>query len=602
MGGLKSQVNVYIDLLSALMLDNPFPKSAQTSISRDVSTIRLRVAAEGLNFLTKELPKIGKALDLGLETGEFPQVEGFRSRPGSVYPQFLESCTSRVFAPDGTICPEPDVEAIRFIRQVCFMFYKLEQPYSDIVVDSFLSNFVATDEDLPTCDRDFDESQELLSRAGNLITMVFTGFNPKSIVPRHGPGAVATGERLEEKWEFSRLYNRIHQVYPYYEYFIAGGATEIADRLTWYQSLERLDSGCAKVVLVPKDSRGPRLISCEPLEYQWIQQGLGRSIMSHLETNYLTRGQVNFTYQSINQLHALQSSRTKEYATIDLKDASDRVSLSLVRSLFRNLPDVLRALEATRSTHTLLPDGRRLELKKFAPMGSALCFPIEAVCFWALCVAGISLRRRIDFREVTSKVFVYGDDIIVPSSFALDAMAALESVHLAVNRSKSYYRGHFRESCGIDAFNGTVVTPLRVRKPFTHQNSDGTCFAAWTALANSLMLNGYGAASAYVFGLVEDVYGKLPYGTSNSSFPCRLVTDPATAEELNKQFLRWRVNGDYQRIEFEVRFLKNRRRKSDLDGWQRLLRDLTMPFDETSDPSVVVVPRTTQIKRGWSPV
>jgi hypothetical protein len=168
-----------------------------------------------------------------------------------------------------------------------------------------------------------------------------------------------------------------------------GGGKEIIDRVQWYRGLERLPAGTAKVVLVPKDSRGPRLISAEPLEYQWIQQGVGRSIVAHLEAHHLTKGRVNFTHQEVNRRLAQESSATLELATLDLKDASDRVSLELVRRVFKNTPELVRALEAIRTDATLLPDGRVQSLKKFAPMGSAVCFPVEAFVFWAILTASI---------------------------------------------------------------------------------------------------------------------------------------------------------------------------------------------------------------------
>jgi hypothetical protein len=68
----------------------------------------------------------------------------------------------------------------------------------------------------------------------------------------------------------------------------------------------------ARVCLVPKDSRGPRIISCEPAELMFIQQGIMRKLYSHLETHHLTAGQINFTDQSINRNLALLASNAKE--------------------------------------------------------------------------------------------------------------------------------------------------------------------------------------------------------------------------------------------------------------------------------------------------
>jgi len=59
-------------------------------------------------------------------------------------------------------------------------------------------------------------------------------------------------------------------------------------------------------------------------------------------------------------------------------------------------------------------------------MGSATTFPIEAFCFWAIAASCIAEKRGMDLREATALVYVYGDDIIVPTDLAEDVMAALE--------------------------------------------------------------------------------------------------------------------------------------------------------------------------------
>lgn len=374
------------------------------------------------------------------------------------------------------------------------------------------------------------------------------------------------------------------------------------DRLDWYKNLQRLKTGVAKVVLVPKDSRGPRLISCEPLEYQWIQQGLGRKLFDYLERiNPLTRKRVNFTHQDINQKLAQDSSRSLKFATLDLSDASDRVSLSLVRRVFIDLPELLGHLEACRTTATTLPDGRVLDLNKFAPMGSALCFPVEAYIFWVLIVAARVWETREPLKRVGESTFVYGDDIIVPTDKAPQCIQILESVGLRVNRDKSCITGSFRESCGVDAFKGVNVTPARLRTLWTGRSTDGSAYASYAAMANELGFRGYKIASTFLWNRIEQTYGRIPYGTVNSGFPCKVVQSPMLAISLNRKLLRWRLNRRLQRIEFLVKFLKPRKIASELDDWPRLLRD-TVSEVSLQDPSVVVVPRSTQIKRGWAAV
>jgi hypothetical protein len=494
---------------------------------------------------------------------------------------------------------EPDVDAVKHLRQVLFFAYKLELPYSVEQEAKVVADFVATEQQLELGADAY--SVNLRSKMRKLTKDIFHGFQPRDIVPRHGPGAVATGEKLEEKWVFQRLYDAIHQVFPYYDYFVVGGANELVDRKNWYMSLERLKTGVAKVVLVPKDSRGPRLISCEPLEYQWIQQGLGRKLMNFFEHHPMTKGQINFSNQGINRQLALDGSIHQEWATIDLKEASDRVSLELVRDVFHDVPDLLRCLEACRTTATKLPSGEVIELKKYAPMGSALCFPVEAYIFWCTMVVAMSLKLRLPLKSVGERIFVYGDDIIVPVDWAPQCMLALERMALRVNRDKSCITGFFRESCGMDAYKGTPVTPTRLRKLWSASRNDGVALASYTAIANELSSKGYETTASLIWKKIESVYGFIPYGTSRSSFPCYEVDDPAVAEEMNFQCgVRTRFSDRYQRFEFFVKKIVSRKLETSLDGWTRFLRNVTLGGGD--EPGVVVVPRSTKIKSGWSPV
>jgi len=549
--------------------------------------------------LTKTLPKLGKAFDQALVSGRLNIPVGFkRSHSNASIPAFLQDYFSLVFDVNGFLLGVVPVPVVKHIRQVLYFAYKLELPYSESENQRVIDGFVQTDAELELQDNPL--ANEIIHLAKIITGKVFNGFDHKDIQPRHGPGAVATGERTDTKWKFSRLYNSIHQVYPYYDYYVVGGARELTDRLDWYRSLQRLEGGCAKVVLVPKDSRGPRLISCEPLEYQWIQQGLGRKMAAFLEGDSpYTKRHVNFTRQDINGNIAKTSSASQRYATLDLKDASDRVSLELVRRLFERLPKLARALEACRSTETKLPDGRVITLKKYAPMGSALCFPVEAYVFWVVIVSAVIHGKNLPLEKVGKRVFVYGDDIVVPTEWASLSIHALESVGLKVNLDKSCITGNFRESCGVDAFMGEIVTPIRLKKPWTGRKSDGTALHSYAAVANSLAPE-YKSVSDLLWIELEKVYGVIPYGTSRSSFPCKIVQTPALAEFLNRNRFRRRWNSNYQQIEFRVLRPSNRSLITKLDGWLRLLRDQVSP--PIDDPSRIVLPRSMCIKRGWARV
>jgi len=325
----------------------------------------------------------------------------------------------------------------------------------------------------------------VLLEARRLLRRVLVGEDPRELTPAHGSGVSACGTPVFERYGKPRYIKAIDDIWSYSDYFVSG-TSQLADvmpgrmespgvpaRHVWLDDLEEY-TPCAKVLLVPKDARGPRMISCEPRECMWIQQGTMRKLVTCAEAHTLTRGLVNFTNQVINRQLAYVGSINQQTASLDLSDASDRITVSLIKFIWpKNWVD---ALMACRSGSTELPDGTVLELTKSAPMGSANCFPVMALTIWALltaaanpCEVSKALRTAGNCQRTgrtfrwSSPVRVYGDDIIVDSVFAEHAMLVLESVGLKVNRNKSFVRGSFRESCGGEFLNGRDITPVRLR-------------------------------------------------------------------------------------------------------------------------------------------
>jgi hypothetical protein len=595
-GCVKSQTEVILGLFREIFSDLAvsYP-SLRKSFERDFLTLESRTRAEGLQFCTKTLPKLGKAFDAALAGAPFVVPREFKHSHGNqAIPAFLQGMFNGCFRSDGSLVPDLRQDSVSAIRQICYLVYKLELPFRPAEERAALDSFVATDSEFSNFECRADRRYVVL--VAQALRKVLRGFNPKDILPRHGPGAVATGERLEEKWNFSRKYSCIHRIFPYYEYFVVGGPREIIDRLAWYRGLEPHDEGQARVVLVPKDSRGPRIISCEPLEFQYVQQGISRSLVRLIESHRLTKGHVNFTDQTVNQQLALKGSLGAGWATLDLKDASDRVSTKVVEMVF---PDhVLPAFMASRSSSTLLPDGRVVRLNKFAPMGSALCFPVEALLFWAICTAAVRVNSRLSLEEASALVYVYGDDIIVPEAYADVVVHALQLFGLAVNVGKCCTGGVFRESCGMDACKGADVTPLKIRTPWIGEPCNGSTLMSYAEYANALILRGYRKAGEYLFGLVERVWGRLPYGTVRCGYPHRLARSAWEALFLNiKAGIRMRFREATHRVEVYAWGPRAVKRASLLDGWPRLLRNLVATAGE--DPLKVVVPRATQNIRRW---
>jgi hypothetical protein len=532
----------------------------------DIATLRSRVQAEGLPFLTVTLPKLGKALDKALSQGTPFDAEGWETRPNSKIPKFLGFLFEHVFADDGVERTELSFNqyAVGYLRQILYFVYKLEVQFTEEQELETLKSFKDTDSGLPChipCDN-------VIVHARNLITSVFGSFDPLDIVPRHGAGAVATGEKNHEKHRFKRFYSAINDVYPYTEYMVFS-LDQLAMEPEYLESMEFHVTGTAKVVLVPKDSRGPRVISCEPLEYQWMQGGLGSAIMRHLEFNGYTSGRVNFRSQKVNRELALQASKGAHWVTLDMKDASDRVSLALVEVLFQDVPQLLKCLKALRTTATQLPSGEIVQLKKFAPMGSSLCFPIESIVFFALGVgvlmdkqmregrvrpcaakhAAMQYRNRL--LATTRRLRVYGDDIISRLEDYEALLQYFPSVGLRFNPDKCCTHGSFRESCGMDAYKGTCVTPLRMKRVWNiSRNNNSETLISTVCLSNNLYMKGYSRTADYIESAINDNSNgiRVPY------------IAPPMDSRLYKQ---WSIRLTFPMGEFVTdRFL------SDKDDWE----------------------------------
>jgi len=556
-----------------------------------------RLASEGIGFLTKTLPRLGKAFEKAL-TGSIHlnAIElRFEALPNSQLPKLFGELFSRIFYPNGSLLPEPCVLSVRVLRQVLFVYYKYELPYTDEQEQQVVSKFERTEDDLTTVESTLDNIQRILlstpSRirfrdtrvtaqkangqvevarlARRLLQIVFRKFDPKDIYPRHGPGVVATKQLPWDKYRWTNISGRIAEQYPIDAYFYASlGA--VCDSVQTIRSLGDR-SLPARVILVPKDSRGPRLISCEPVDFQWVQQGLGRAIVELVEHHRLTRDCVFFTDQTPNRIGALYGSETGKYATLDLNEASDRVSVGLVRLLFP--AHICEYLEACRSSSTVLPNGKDLSLKKFAPMGSCLCFPIMALTIWAI------LTAAAPDAYTRERIHVYGDDVIVPTAFAADAMEHLESFGLKINRDKSCISGLYRESCGMDAFKGKDVTPVRLRTVWSSTRSPDA-YVSWVAYANAFYSKGYYNVYDCIVEHLHLLYGAIPTKDMNLSCPSLIAVS-----EHNRP-IRSRPNAKLQKLQYLVWDVKSTAVTKILDGWSMLLRF----FAEKGRPTKFVDP------------
>jgi hypothetical protein len=206
---------------------------------------------------------------------------------------------------------------------------------------------------------------------------------------------------------------------------------------------------------VPKDSTKDRGIAVEPSINLFYQLGYG-SVLK----NRLSRAGLDLLKaQQIHRQVAYESSIRGHFATLDLSNASDTVCSNLVKLL---LPRRwFEALNMLRSPRTLI-DGKWVLLEKFSSMGNGFTFELETLLFLALSITAV--RQHNSLAVVGEDVYVFGDDIIVPTESVQSVMSVLRFFGQSINKTKSFVEGPFRESCGGDYFEGMDVRPYFLKE------------------------------------------------------------------------------------------------------------------------------------------
>jgi len=311
-----------------------------------------------------------------------------------------------------------------------------------------------------------------------------------SIVPKHGPGKTADKVVGNNKFIVKTWTRRLEEnFFPSADFIIPNYG--FSDDLLDVTYLEPGDEPPVSVVCVPKTLKTPRIIAMEPAHMQYAQQALMELLVSKLEASKVLGRMIGFLDQTPNQELARIGSKTGNYATLDLSEASDRVSLRLVTHLLLNVPVLSRAVMSCRSKAASVPGFGVLPLAKFASMGSALCFPIEAMVFLAIVFVGIQkeLKRPLvskDLKMFHGNVRIFGDDIVIPSIYVPSVIESLETFGLKVNTTKSFWTGKFRESCGGEFYDGTSVKPVRLTMLPPNHRQQASEFVAFASQRNQL--------------------------------------------------------------------------------------------------------------------
>lgn len=504
------------------------------------SYIMKRIRNEGVHVVTVLLPSFSKHVVMCIEKGEWSDftssIVKYRGLP-VIFRGFLLKLFS--YSPKVNkylVRPNVDPVSILVIRQACEYFYKLSLDFTDEQLETAEQKFIEND-DAVFADGDYDVSFVESMRSN------FETYYPRAskityddIIGHARPGSGTFSG-------YSDFWSKFHgDQYQWYErnYLPASVPLE-AKNLAWAfrfnsrapkASVLNEDPNFSEVLFVPKDSRGPRVICREPYSKLIFQLGFFDLFTDCLEKD--TQHRINFASQEINRRLAHQSSIDRSYATLDLSDASDMVSYHIVRRLFRFVP--FNKILRFRSALARLPSGKYRKLRKLAGMGSGFTFPTMALVIHLAICTQISRRFNVDYRFASSKVYVYGDDIIVPKGWYAEAVKALTLVGLKVNLNKSFTNSFFRESCGGDYFYGNDVTPVRCKLTGTSLhvnklelsffNEDPRCthtsskevraILALERHARELVNKQLYSASSVIYACLTSVLGQLPYVSGTS--------------------------------------------------------------------------------------
>nr|UJQ85151.1 MAG: hypothetical protein 3 [Leviviridae sp.] len=525
----------------------------------DLKHLNELVRTRGLSIILIDLPEAGKYFDrclsseFSFDSSNLPVSFGHSSGRKRRY--LFSTLLEKVFDENGRIHPTVDPNSVFFIRQMLYLAKKVRKDCSNDAIRVEVQSFEEVDSQLrrPSLRWEGDEPLDFDPRASGLsfldgfrdspdlvshrdtcpkpllrvleqvCDLVVTGFPEldwRDLSPRHGPGAVSDARTGTDKYLFPNWPRKLAWTFPY-EFF---GQSREDLHLDFEEEVPSYKEPPAKLLAVPKTFKGPRLITSEPVAHQYCQQAVLRWIRDNLPSSIVPS--IDFLSQQPSKDAALAASISGSTATVDLKSASDRLSCWTVERMFRRNPSILNALHAcrTRVVHNAVPDTPFFAaiLRKYAGQGNATTFPVQTIAYTCIAIACVLYQenRSVSYRNVrlaSRKIRVFGDDIVMPSSGVQSLELLLAHLELKVNVSKTHVKGHFRESCGMDAYMGYTVTPVYIRDltpPNTVQE-----LQSWVDVCNNAYSAGlWWLADWMRVSIPERFQGNIP--TSNVAQGC----------------------------------------------------------------------------------
>ncbi len=592
---MKSLASIVLNIELGVLKDAraAYPHLGDT-FSRDESRLSRLVKDRGMGLFTLDLPHLDSLLIRGLETGSLV-LDGplcHRVSKRIQVPRLFRGLWLLVFDRSGCLKDDVDPSAISFIRQLCAGFKKLEGACSPKRIESAIGDYVNVEHqmrppslnweddrlgfwdhglhlsfedavpaplplfpDYNSADPGMKHVLDKVQKTFDLILPALGDFEPISASAdmesnhtgtgfKHGPGAVADRKGIVNKYDFPRWSSKLEYCFPY-----RLCATIASDE----ESIPLNHEVASRLLAVPKTAKAPRLIAAEPTEHMFCQQ-LTKRLLEERLSKLFGETFICFAKQSLSQRMVVQASIDRSLATVDLRSASDKLSLWCVERMCRSNPSLLALLHSHR-TRTISYDNGRIfiKMKKFASQGTAVTFPIQTLFFLGVALA-CSMRGKPTWskiRKLRSKVRVFGDDIILPSTSYAMLVRTLTILGLEVNMDKSFHKGFFRESCGVDAYKGYDVTPC---KPQRVLDVGPQSRRAILDVSNNLFEKGFWNASmALESTLGEFLLRRLPIVGRDCGITGRLSF---CGEEFSHLRSRW--NSQLHRREFRIHAIRNR--------------------------------------------
>jgi hypothetical protein len=249
-------------------------------------------------------------------------------------------------------------------------------------------------------------------------------------------------------------------------------------------------------------------------------------------------------------------------------------------------------------------------------MGSALCFPFEAMVFLTIVLLGIEKAQntkltRKDIMSLRGKVRVYGDDIIVPTDYTRFVCDMLEAYGLRVNYDKSFWTGKFRESCGGDFYAGVDTTPVRATQPLPITHGNATGVVAWAAFRNhAYMRDFHRTVQALDHELGRVLKGLYPVVGQNSPIIGRWSLTGSEPERISpsnplKGLETGTFEGSLHRLEVHGWEAVPIKRRNELDGVGALMKYFLnasgLPVTDREHLVYSGRPVSVTLKKRWGP-